>query len=351
METQYTSVGYLNQFDRFNQQQHFSSNQSQLQHIYLNNPNEFHVSSSSAGLVMPFELEDKSSITILDSTSRSQMHQVPNSTIITSTSTPNPRLYHHMTHQVDHLMHLDRQSTICDQPAQLMDHNGRCNKYNDTSTPMAESWLRGAVSSSGNSSLSTNPPSSSPASCSPSSNSNHEASSYASIPQLSPLSSIQSPLSVQSPLSTVSTPALSNKNYLSSQTTEPDQTSHNYPNLTSSSKENSNCKSSKRRPVAISNRATSGPDTLIRQSDATSGRVPHSDKIVIRRIRRVKANDRERNRMHNLNEALDKLRRHLPSGKDDAKMTKIETLRSAQEYIQRLSRLLDTTDRTNKNQN
>lgn len=73
---------------------------------------------------------------------------------------------------------------------------------------------------------------------------------------------------------------------------------------------------------------------------ATSG----TDKVFIKRIRRVKANDRERNRMHNLNKALDRLRKHLPAAKDESKMTKIETLKSAQEYIQTLSRLLAETD-------
>ncbi|GAA6111148.1 neurogenin-3 [Tachysurus ichikawai] len=49
--------------------------------------------------------------------------------------------------------------------------------------------------------------------------------------------------------------------------------------------------------------------------------------------RREKANDRERHRMHNLNSALDALRRVLPSFPDDAKLTKIETLRFAHNYI------------------
>lgn len=74
-------------------------------------------------------------------------------------------------------------------------------------------------------------------------------------------------------------------------------------------------------------------------NSATSG-----DKTFIKKIRRVKANDRERNRMHNLNEALDRLRKHLPDAKDESKMTKIETLKSAQEYIQALSRLLSETN-------
>lgn len=70
-----------------------------------------------------------------------------------------------------------------------------------------------------------------------------------------------------------------------------------------------------------------------------------TDKTLIKRVRRVKANDRERNRMHNLNKALDRLRRHLPDAKDDSKMTKIETLKSAQEYIQTLSKLLEETSK------
>ncbi|XP_014394663.1 PREDICTED: LOW QUALITY PROTEIN: neurogenin-1 [Myotis brandtii] len=53
----------------------------------------------------------------------------------------------------------------------------------------------------------------------------------------------------------------------------------------------------------------------------------------LRRSRRVKANDRERNRMHNLNAALDALRSVLPSFPDDTKLTKIETLRFAYNYI------------------
>lgn len=85
-----------------------------------------------------------------------------------------------------------------------------------------------------------------------------------------------------------------------------------------------------------------------KEASKAGGNAPETfgaDKIVIKRIRRVKANDRERNRMHNLNEALDKLRKHLPMSKDgDTKLTKIETLKSAREYIQSLSRLLLEAD-------
>lgn len=57
----------------------------------------------------------------------------------------------------------------------------------------------------------------------------------------------------------------------------------------------------------------------------------------IKRVRRLKANDRERNRMHMLNEALERLRCTLPTFPEDTKLTKIETLRFAHNYIYALS--------------
>lgn len=60
--------------------------------------------------------------------------------------------------------------------------------------------------------------------------------------------------------------------------------------------------------------------------------------------RRVKANDRERHRMHKLNSALDTLRSVLPTFPDDAKLTKIETLRFAHNYIWALSETLRIAD-------
>uniref|UniRef100_A0A8C5I703 BHLH domain-containing protein n=1 Tax=Gouania willdenowi TaxID=441366 RepID=A0A8C5I703_GOUWI len=56
--------------------------------------------------------------------------------------------------------------------------------------------------------------------------------------------------------------------------------------------------------------------------------------------RRMKANDRERTRMHNLNCALDALRDILPALPEDAKLTKIETLRFARNYIWALTETL-----------
>ncbi|XP_063863921.1 neurogenin-1-like [Scylla paramamosain] len=64
----------------------------------------------------------------------------------------------------------------------------------------------------------------------------------------------------------------------------------------------------------------------------------------LRRTRRMKANDRERHRMHMLNNALDRLRTVLPTAPDDTKLTKIETLRFAHNYIWALSETLKGLD-------
>ena len=67
--------------------------------------------------------------------------------------------------------------------------------------------------------------------------------------------------------------------------------------------------------------------------------VLHGAKIV-KQVRRVKANDRERNRMHGLNDALDSLRSVLPTYPDESRLTKIETLRFAYSYIWALTNML-----------
>ena len=69
----------------------------------------------------------------------------------------------------------------------------------------------------------------------------------------------------------------------------------------------------------------------------------------LKKNRRIKANDRERNRMHNLNKALERLRGALPKGQDvdpqtGNKRTKIETLRFAHSYIQNLSSMLGSVE-------
>ena len=66
--------------------------------------------------------------------------------------------------------------------------------------------------------------------------------------------------------------------------------------------------------------------------------------MLLKRTRRVKANDRERNRMHMLNQALERLRLVLPTFPEDTKLTKIETLRFAHNYIWALSQALNHFD-------
>lgn len=58
----------------------------------------------------------------------------------------------------------------------------------------------------------------------------------------------------------------------------------------------------------------------------------------------MKANDRERHRMHTLNDALERLRMALPTFPEDTKLTKIETLRFAHNYIWALSQTLGNSE-------
>lgn len=64
--------------------------------------------------------------------------------------------------------------------------------------------------------------------------------------------------------------------------------------------------------------------------------------VRIKKFRRVKANDRERNRMHMLNDALERLRVTLPQLPEETKLTKIEILRFAHNYIFALEQVLES---------
>nr|QNN94681.1 neurogenic differentiation factor [Malacoceros fuliginosus] len=64
------------------------------------------------------------------------------------------------------------------------------------------------------------------------------------------------------------------------------------------------------------------------------------ERIVKLKVRRVKANSRERSRMHGLNNALDALREHVPCYSKTQKLSKIETLRLARNYICSLAEIL-----------
>ncbi|KAK2151265.1 hypothetical protein LSH36_369g03042 [Paralvinella palmiformis] len=63
-------------------------------------------------------------------------------------------------------------------------------------------------------------------------------------------------------------------------------------------------------------------------------------RLVKLKVRRVKANSRERNRMHGLNDALEELRKHVPCYSKTQKLSKIETLRLARNYIKALGNIL-----------
>lgn len=78
----------------------------------------------------------------------------------------------------------------------------------------------------------------------------------------------------------------------------------------------------------------------------TRSRSP-SQILRIKRTRRIKANDRERNRMHTLNEALERLRCALPTFPEDTKLTKIETLRFAHNYIFAMEQVLQNEQNIN----
>ena len=77
------------------------------------------------------------------------------------------------------------------------------------------------------------------------------------------------------------------------------------------------------KPLSRSN----NPRSIIRASQA--------------QVRRLRANTRERNRMHGLNAALEVLRRHIPAGASLPKLSKVETLRLATNYISILADMLE----------
>lgn len=63
------------------------------------------------------------------------------------------------------------------------------------------------------------------------------------------------------------------------------------------------------------------------------------------RIKRLKANDRERNRMQNINYMLKLLKSLLPIefNENEERLTKIETLKLATDYIAQLTHMLNST--------
>ncbi|XP_013867614.1 neurogenin-1 [Austrofundulus limnaeus] len=91
-------------------------------------------------------------------------------------------------------------------------------------------------------------------------------------------------------------------------------------------------------------RASSPPEHLQKKKRRRGRARSNASTQVVKKNRRLKANDRERNRMHNLNDALDALRGVLPAFPDETKLTKIETLRFAHNYIWALSETIRIAD-------
>ncbi|KAI1301369.1 Achaete-scute -like protein 1 [Halotydeus destructor] len=60
----------------------------------------------------------------------------------------------------------------------------------------------------------------------------------------------------------------------------------------------------------------------------------------------TRRNERERNRVKLVNMGFATLRNHVPSGAKNKKMSKVDTLRSAVEYIKELQTMLNDADRT-----
>lgn len=58
------------------------------------------------------------------------------------------------------------------------------------------------------------------------------------------------------------------------------------------------------------------------------------------RLRRIRANNRERRRIQAINDAMEALRKAIPNTNNKRKLTKLELLRLAQEYIRELSEML-----------
>ncbi|XP_060072033.1 neurogenic differentiation factor 4-like [Ylistrum balloti] len=106
------------------------------------------------------------------------------------------------------------------------------------------------------------------------------------------------------------------------------------------SKENQTNTSSSKRKQKDSDSVTSTPKKKRYNKPRQRERSP-SLVAKLKKTRRSKANDRERSRMHGLNDALEVLREVLPASDGENKLTKIETLRMAYNYIWVLSQALE----------
>ncbi|KAI4484472.1 hypothetical protein M0804_007038 [Polistes exclamans] len=96
--------------------------------------------------------------------------------------------------------------------------------------------------------------------------------------------------------------------------------------------EESDSSGSERSPKQAKRRNRSGPPTTRRRKSGISARE--------RNLRRLESNERERMRMHSLNDAFEQLREVIPHVKMERKLSKIETLTLAKNYIMALTNVI-----------
>ncbi|KAF3421797.1 hypothetical protein E2986_11892 [Frieseomelitta varia] len=96
--------------------------------------------------------------------------------------------------------------------------------------------------------------------------------------------------------------------------------------------EESDSSGSERSPKQAKRRNRGGPPTTRRRKSGISARE--------RNLRRLESNERERMRMHSLNDAFEQLREVIPHVKMERKLSKIETLTLAKNYIMALTNVI-----------
>ena len=81
-------------------------------------------------------------------------------------------------------------------------------------------------------------------------------------------------------------------------------------------------------------------------ADLSTANLDNNNAVKIRNSKRLQSNERERMRMHQLNDAFQALREICPHVKQDRKLSKIETLTLAHNYIISLSRMVVALENT-----
>ncbi|XP_055065260.2 achaete-scute homolog 1b [Misgurnus anguillicaudatus] len=114
-------------------------------------------------------------------------------------------------------------------------------------------------------------------------------------------------------------------------------------NFTSHQKQDRERCSPRAEPKVLKRQRSSSPELLRCKRRLTfnglSYSIPQQQPVAVAR-----RNERERNRVKQVNMGFQTLRQHVPNGAANKKMSKVETLRSAVEYIRALQQLLDEHD-------